>query len=1753
MNVTNNSWFDENYYLNSKLIELQQSGQTQYTSTVQVYNAIVAAGYTPLTHFEAFSLDENTSPSQYFNTFEYLEAKAAQLNATQGVTTWTASNTAVALANAGFTNAYDHYAAYGWTEGVNPSNAFSNDLYIAENAAAAGITVEATELAYQNLGLNPLTQYATFGEAEGLVVIEVPADEQVTPYNPAFVYSLTTGADNIVTSVLNDSIDGSLTASGQVTFQSWDTIVGGSGTNTLNAAVTGGVIAPTLSSIEVMNLQDGVVGGSATTVALKGLSSLESVSVSGSGAASGFTLNNLGSLPSVSITSTQAGNTLNFTAAALSPAGQTLDIELNAVTAGALTLSDTGTNTLETVSITSSAAANTLGGLVTSALGVTTLQIDGDQNLTLGGITDANNTLRTIDASDMTGSLATGALLASSTVTGGSGDDTITSGGGVDSFTGGSGNDTFAMGANLTAVDTIDGGTGALDVISGTAATLTAFTAAAPTTNVSGIESITLNDALGGGTLTLSAIQAGIADVNLGTVVAAAQAGTVLFDSGVAANIDVGTAALASTLGAINVTVAGSALTDTLTIDNDTAATDIFGGNVVTSGVEVLTLDGTTSTTAATQTPDVVTMTASVGGTTQVNFVGNNSFAPAGVITAGTIDASALSLNLAGAQSALTMVVGANTATNIIGSAGADTLLANTVTATATSIHGGAGNDTITASGLANDTLRGGEGDDAITMATGNDSVDGGAGNDTVTAASGDITANDTVSGGEGTADVLSYTTFVAATDNAVAAQARVSDFEVLQLAGSAGAGVAVTMSNYINNTGFNTINLGTQGATGSGYSIANASSSLNTISSVVAASGTNVFDRLTDTGADSLRVQNATTGAGAASVMAAFTALDEETITLGEVAGTTAGANDLTITTLTVADLTTLNIASASDVIITNAIVGAANLATVNASTATGAVTVNASNSGTAVTMTANAASTAVNTFTGGAFADVISGGAGADVLVGGGGKDTISGNGGADAITGGTSADSMTGGTGVDTYTQGISDSLAVSASVFAGATVAAGDTLTFGNGVDVITDFVAGAGGDVVDGLMGGAPTTLIGETVAALTAITGEVFFASGSFNATTGLFTISAAGTGLDTLIVYANQATAASDNLTTNASMIVLVGVDSDNLVAGNFTSATNVYSITANSVVSGGTGLITGGAVSAANLIGLGFTAVDGGTIGTGFSLTVNGQGAGNQTYNAITGEFTGAADASFNQLAYTNVDALNFGTGTNTYTTNSIAAGTTTVAGNTGVDTLVYSGGAVALNLGTSTVITDFENINASAATGAMTATLVAGSTSFSTSAFGDSVALANATGNAVTIEAAALPENVTLTLSTGHTSDTVTVNDVVGDLVATTLASNLVVNLLDATDTAISITTGTGNSTIANSVVLDNVSVNAAATGNAKTITIGGQATYTVSALSANLANNAAGTNVTLATNGGNTTTISSGAAVTINNGTAATGDLLVVQGGGRTTINGLKANLLIAADNINQNIISTGTTALTITDNSDISSPTTIDAANLADNQTLTINTGALFFAKTITVSNLQGDVNGAGAVANANLVVTATGVGGSTIVTGSGKDTISGSGGADNITGSAGADSMTGGAGVDTFVGNLTSSVASTATTFAGATLAVGDTLTYGNRVDVITDFVAGAGGDVVDNSAAVVGAIASGLGQNVTTGFATSTTSYFISGAWDGTIFTVAANGAGADTAVVFGDATPTTLANHANVIILVGVDTDNLVAGNFS
>jgi len=185
---------------------------------------------------------------------------------------------------------------------------------------------------------------------------------------------------------------------------------------------------------------------------------------------------------------------------------------------------------------------------------------------------------------------------------------------------------------------------------------------------------------------------------------------------------------------------------------------------------------------------------------------------------------------------------------------------------------------------------------------------------------------------------------------------------------------------------------------------------------------------------------------------------------------------------------------------------------------------------------------------------ANVINTSDGVDIISAGAGDDTVSGGSANDTIDADAGSDTISGGAGDDTFVQSLGDSTAATAQTIAApGTIAAADTITFGNGLDIYTDFAAGNASESIDTDNAGSTlTTLIGQDEAALT--DNVLTFASGNYDAATGVFTITANGTGADTLIIDVDNANNdASNVLSTSSSMFLLQGVDSDDLVAGDF------------------------------------------------------------------------------------------------------------------------------------------------------------------------------------------------------------------------------------------------------------------------------------------------------------------------------------------------------------------------------------------------------------------------------------------------------------------------------------------------------------------------------------------------------------------------------------------------------------------------
>jgi Ca2+-binding RTX toxin-like protein len=177
----------------------------------------------------------------------------------------------------------------------------------------------------------------------------------------------------------------------------------------------------------------------------------------------------------------------------------------------------------------------------------------------------------------------------------------------------------------------------------------------------------------------------------------------------------------------------------------------------------------------------------------------------------------------------------------------------------------------------------------------------------------------------------------------------------------------------------------------------------------------------------------------------------DEETINLN----TSSAPGATTLTTLTAADLTTLNITGSNAITIgtlaSNTTTAGATL-TINGADNTGGVTVSAVNSTTPASITGS--STASNVLTGTAGADTIVGGNAADTIDGGADADVLTGGAGSDIFSFTSAATGLPSSSNFDTITDfgSNSDIIRFSSplSVTAGGTIAAGTASISASGI-------------------------------------------------------------------------------------------------------------------------------------------------------------------------------------------------------------------------------------------------------------------------------------------------------------------------------------------------------------------------------------------------------------------------------------------------------------------------------------------------------------------------------------------------------------------------------------------------------------------------------------------------------------------------------------------------------------------------------
>src|SRR5450631_1622299 len=619
------------------------------------------------------------------------------------------------------------------------------------------------------------------------------------------------------------------------------------------------------------------------------------------------------------------------------------------------------------------------------------------------------------------------------------------------------------------------------------------------------------------------------------------------------------------------------------------------------------------------------------------------------------------------------------------------------------------------------------------------------------------------------------------------------------------------------------------------------------------------------------------------------------------------------------------------------------------------------------------------------------ITGSVGANIITGGAGNDTIDGGGGADVIAGGTGDDtisyhgteiSVDGGTGTDTLIVAAGSSVtAVNFSVAAGADQTTGDTVSVTNFENLDASALNSA--------------LLVTGSSSANTITTGS---GNDSIDGGGGADFISAGG-GNDTVSYYGTEASidggAGINTLLLRAATTVNLG--NTDQTTGDLTTVAGFQNVDASSLSSAVS--ITGS--SAANVI----TA-----------------GSGNDTIDGAGG-----------------ADAINAGGGNDTVTYHGTE---TTIDGGAGSDTLVLaaSGGVTAVNFavgagadqtaGDTVIVANFENLDASVLTTALTVTGSSAANTITTGSGNDTI---DGSGGADVIIA-------------GGGNDTVSYYNSEVSIDGGTGTNTLLLRAAATVDLGSLDQTTSDAVSVAN---FQNVDASALSTAVSITGSLGGN---TITGGSGNDAIDGAGGADVIAAGGGNDTVIYQGSEVSIDGGTGS--DTLVLAGsGGITAVNFAVAagtdqttGDTVSVTNFENLDASFVTKAMTVTGSSSANAITTGSGNDIIDGGggVDVINAGA--GDDTVSYYNTEASVDGGigtntlmmRAAATVNLAnsdqttgdgtnvsnfqnvdasaltaaVSITGTSGTNIITGgSGNDTIDGAGGADVIVAGGGNDAV----------------------------------------------------------------------------------------------------------------------------------------------
>lgn len=1005
----------------------------------------------------------------------------------------------------------------------------------------------------------PLTSVTKDAATKDAVIAAIKAGADTAP--------LTVNSDLLVANKFSAGLDYTPGGNDRVnTLQDEDVLTGVGVNPTLNATLGNAndngatTIHPTLRGVETINVafsgsSPAAVTNAVNTLDLQDATGVKAVNITRVAQANGsVAVENLQTVPttlSVNNSNVQTARVeFSFLASAVAGATDSTELTLNSANINTLVVEQNmaagavanagATEGVETINLVSSGSANTVTTL--QAEDLKTLNITGNQNLTIGGFANVAGSLTTIN-----GAAATGALdltlngVLSATQDGTSGVDvalTVTTGTGADTLR--VTDDT--IGAN----DVVNTGEGA-DTVAFTAGTSRQLATAPGTgvTNVAGVEAITVtrsNSTVGADVLSLALDRfTGDQTVRLTNASATASDASATFNvlnasATEAMNVSVAHSATGNnniTENIINLDVAAGVTKAALTIVDGTNTDGRY--NVVFAADSDIAVSAANAITGLGNTTNTVTDVDLVDNDTETNTVALAEVARHfGTVTVAGTSTGVMNLDTttAGANGGLyrydTTDFPAGTADGV----GVQELsnTANQVkfvgaTFNSSTYAGSVVLRTDTARTAAGETASGGQ---SITFGAGNDTVIFDKVNDTRAG----LTISDTVAGGAGN-DVLAID----------------------------GEGVAVTLgaSEWTNVSGFETIRLIGNGIASNNAAGATNSYNLSLTNELIAANGVNGIinivndnDPANDTlgTADTAGVavqRGVTIDARVLSSNNSFTYNGEEGAARTADRFIFADAN---INGRAVIDggaflgggNTASNVANADVIEVRNAAVvttgdlnGIRNVGTISFTNDSAAVqnnvlqlnndVVDALVNSTRAAATGNAETLTINTVDNALVAGAntsltldasqitnaflnlaVTTTAAADSLLGGAGNDTIDGGAGNDTITGGAGDDSITGGTGVDTITTGTGADRVVLASASADR--------------DIVTDFTVGVGNDTIQLT---AANTTVATAVGAAPVVTADTT-AAGVGGAAYGLTMAGGITTATTDVIVLQNGA-----------------------------------------------------------------------------------------------------------------------------------------------------------------------------------------------------------------------------------------------------------------------------------------------------------------------------------------------------------------------------------------------------------------------------------------------------------------------------------------------------------------------------------------------------------------------------------------------------------------------------------------------------